>query len=80
MALVAVKRATGRVPRFLIHPCLVKNPFLANYMTKLGGIVACQENADWVLEREGLLVMFPEGIHGAFTPYRQSLQARQVRA
>jgi 1-acyl-sn-glycerol-3-phosphate acyltransferase len=70
MALVGVRRATGRIPRFLIHPCLVKPPFLANYMTKLGGIPACQENADWVLEREGLLGMFPEGIHGAFTPYR----------
>ena len=72
MALVGVHRASGRIPRFLIHPCLIKPPFLANYMTKLGGIVACQENADWVLEREGLLGMFPEGIHGAFTPYRQA--------
>ncbi len=72
MALVGVRRATGRTPRFLVHPCLVKPPFLANYMTKLGGIVACQENADWVLERDELLGMFPEGIHGAFTPYRDA--------
>lgn len=72
MALVGIRRATGRVPRFLIHPCLVKPPFLANYMTKLGGIVACQDNADWVLERDELLGMFPEGIHGAFTMYRDA--------
>ncbi len=72
MALVALHRALGRVPRFLIHPCLVKPPFLANYMTKLGGIIANQENADWVLSREGLLGMFPEGIHGAFTMYRNA--------
>jgi 1-acyl-sn-glycerol-3-phosphate acyltransferase len=72
MALVAVRRATGRIPRFLIHPCLIKPPFLANYMTKLGGIVANQENADWVLSREGLLGMFPEGIHGAFTMYKNA--------
>ena len=72
MALVAIHRAVGRLPRFLIHPCLVKPPFLANYMTKLGGIVANQENAGWVLEREGLLGMFPEGIHGAFTMYRNA--------
>jgi 1-acyl-sn-glycerol-3-phosphate acyltransferase len=70
MALVGVRRATGRIPRFLIHPCLIKPPFLANYMTKLGGIVACQDNADWVLGRGDLLGMFPEGIHGAFTPYK----------
>ena len=72
MGLVGIHRATGRIPRFLIHPCLVKPPFLANYMTKLGGIAACQENADWVLGRDELLGMFPEGIHGAFTPYRQA--------
>jgi len=72
MALVAVHRAVGRVPRFLIHPCLIKPPFLANYMTKLGGIVASNENADWVLSQEGLLGMFPEGIHGAFTMYRDA--------
>ncbi len=72
MALHLLRRETGRIPRFLIHPCLIKMPFLANYMTKLGGIVACQENADWVLEREGLLGMFPEGIAGAFTLYRDA--------
>lgn len=72
MALVAVRRATGRIPRFLIHPCLIKPPFLANYMTKLGGIPACQENADRVLSRDELLGMFPEGIHGAFTMYRDA--------
>jgi 1-acyl-sn-glycerol-3-phosphate acyltransferase len=72
MALVAIHRAVGRIPRFLIHPCLVKLPFLANYMTKLGGILACQENADWVLGNDELLGMFPEGIHGAFTPYRDA--------
>lgn len=72
MALHLLRRETGRIPRFLIHPCLIKHPFLANYMTKLGGIIACQENADWVLGREGLLGMFPEGIGGAFTPYRDA--------
>lgn len=72
MALHLLRRETGRIPRFLIHPCLIKFPFLANYMTKLGGIVACQQNADWVLEREGLLGMFPEGIGGAFTMYRDA--------
>ena len=72
MAVVAVRRAVGRVPRFLIHPCLVKPPFLANYMTKLGGIVASGENADRVLSSGELLGMFPEGIHGAFTLYRDA--------
>jgi 1-acyl-sn-glycerol-3-phosphate acyltransferase/nucleoside-diphosphate-sugar epimerase len=72
MALHLLRRETGRIPRFLIHPCLIKLPFLANYMTKLGGIPACQENADRVLGQEGLLGMFPEGISGAFTLYRDA--------
>jgi len=72
MALHLIARELGRHPRFLIHPCLVKFPFLANYMTKLGGILACQENADWVLGQDELLGMFPEGIHGAFTMYRDA--------
>jgi 1-acyl-sn-glycerol-3-phosphate acyltransferase/nucleoside-diphosphate-sugar epimerase len=72
MALHLLRREIGRIPRFLIHPCLIKFPFLANYMTKLGGLPACQENAEWVLEREGVLGMFPEGIGGAFTLYRDA--------
>jgi len=72
MALQLLVRERGRYPRFLLHPTLTKFPFLANFMTKLGGIMACQENADWVLERGGLVGIFPEGIRGAFTPYRRA--------
>jgi len=72
MALHLIARELGRHPRFLIHPTLIKFPFLANYMTKLGGIIACQENADWVLANDELLGMFPEGIQGAFTMYRDA--------
>jgi 1-acyl-sn-glycerol-3-phosphate acyltransferase len=72
MALHTVVRGIGRYPRFLIHPTLVKFPFLGDYMTKLGGIMACQENADWVLGRDEMVGMFPEGIAGAFTMYRDA--------
>ncbi len=72
MALHLLVRETGRYPRFLLHPTLTKFPFLANFMTKLGGVMACRENADWVLERDGLVGIFPEGIDGAFTPYRRA--------
>jgi 1-acyl-sn-glycerol-3-phosphate acyltransferase/nucleoside-diphosphate-sugar epimerase len=72
MALHLLVREAGRYPRFLLHPTLTKFPFLANFMTKLGGIMACQENADWVLERDGLVGIYPEGIRGAFTPYRRA--------
>ena len=62
----------GRYPRFLIHPGLIKYPFLANFMTKLGGIVACRANGARVLEGDHLLGIFPEGIQGAFRAYRDA--------
>jgi len=72
MALHLIAQKLGRYPRFLIHPTLIKFPFLFNFMTKLGGIVACQENADYVLERDEMLGIFPEGIHGAFMLYKNA--------
>ncbi len=77
MALHAMARRIGRYPRFLIHPTLVKFPFLANYMTKLGGIHACRENAERILGDEGLVAIFPEGIRGAFSLYRNAYRLKK---
>jgi 1-acyl-sn-glycerol-3-phosphate acyltransferase len=68
----SIAGATGRYARFLQHPGLVKLPFLAPYMTRLGGLPPTRENADWVLLRGDLLGVFPEGIRGAFSLYRES--------
>jgi 1-acyl-sn-glycerol-3-phosphate acyltransferase len=67
-----VFQQTGRVPRFLMHPGLVKPPFAFNFMTKIGGVIACQENADFALSRGEMLGVFPEGVGGAFTLYRDA--------
>jgi 1-acyl-sn-glycerol-3-phosphate acyltransferase/nucleoside-diphosphate-sugar epimerase len=72
MALYDLVRRVDRIPRFLIHPSLTKFPFLADFMGKLGGIMACQENGDYVLQRDELLGVFPEGIRGAFTMYKRA--------
>ena len=72
MALHLIARNLGRYPRFLIHPGLIKFPFLFNFHTKLGGIIACQENADYVLGRDEMLAIYPEGIRGAFALYRDA--------
>ena len=74
MAHYLVVKETGRYPRFLVHPSLLKFPFLFSFMTKLGGIVACQKNADYVLERDELMGIYPEGIQGAFTLYHKAYQ------
>lgn len=72
MTLHLLARELKRYPRFLIHPGLIKFPFLFNFHTKLGGVVACQENADRVLERDEILAIYPEGIRGAFSLYRDA--------
>jgi 1-acyl-sn-glycerol-3-phosphate acyltransferase len=77
MALHVIVRRIGRYPRFLTHPGLFKFPFLFNFMTKLGGVVACQRNAAHILESNGLLGVFPEGIHGAFTLYRDAYRLKE---
>jgi 1-acyl-sn-glycerol-3-phosphate acyltransferase/nucleoside-diphosphate-sugar epimerase len=73
MTLLGVLEGTGRIPRFLIHPGVgLRFPFLFNLMSKFGGIIACQQNADRVLAAGELLGVYPEGIRGAFTMYRRA--------
>ena len=73
MTLLTVVERTGRVPRFLIHPGVgLRFPFLFNLMSKLGGVIACQDNGDRVLAAGELLGVYPEGIRGAFTMYRRA--------
>lgn len=77
MALHRVVQKTGRYPRFLTHPGLLKFPFLAIFMTRLGGVVAWQQSADRVLQEDELLGIFPEGIQGAFSLYRNVYQLKE---
>jgi 1-acyl-sn-glycerol-3-phosphate acyltransferase/nucleoside-diphosphate-sugar epimerase len=69
MILHQVAQKVERYVRFLIHPGLTKTPFPFNWW-KLGGVNACQENADYVLQHDELLGYFPEGVQGAFRSYR----------
>src|SRR5205807_4837634 len=79
MTLNLIVRQLKRYPRSLIHPGLIKFPFLFNFHTKLGGVIACQENADYVLERDELLTIYPEGIRGAFSLFRQPYRLKRFR-
>jgi 1-acyl-sn-glycerol-3-phosphate acyltransferase/nucleoside-diphosphate-sugar epimerase len=73
MTLHSVVQGTGRVPRFLIHPGVgMRFPFLFDLMSKLGGVIACHENANRILESGELLGVYPEGIRGAFTMYKRA--------
>jgi 1-acyl-sn-glycerol-3-phosphate acyltransferase len=77
MFLYDVVKRTGRYPRFLIHPNLVKEAFLSPFMERQGGVQACRANADWALERGDLLGYFPEGVEGAFSYYWEAHRLRE---
>lgn len=77
MLLFDLVKHVGRYPRFLIHPTLIKEVFLSDFITKQGGIVACRQNADWVLTSGDLLGYFPEGVEGAFSYYRDAYRLRE---
>lgn len=72
MALHLISRELGRYPRFLIHPTLIKHPVITPYILKLGGVPACRENADRILGKDEILGIFPEGVKGAFSLYRDA--------
>lgn len=65
-----------RVPRFLIIHSLLRTPFLSNFLTKLGGVVASQENAAHLFEQGEIVGLFPEGIRGTFSPYKTTYRLR----
>ncbi len=65
-----------RVPRFLIIHSLLRSPFLSNFLTKLGGVIACQENAARLFEQGELVGIFPEGIRGTFSPLKTTYRLR----
>jgi 1-acyl-sn-glycerol-3-phosphate acyltransferase len=72
MTLHLVLKNTGSVPRFLVHPGLLKFRPIAKFVTRLGGVLACRENAERILEADELLGILPEGVEGAFSLYRDA--------
>ena len=76
MHLSLILKERQRVTRFLIINSLLRFPFLCNFLTKLGGVIASQENAARLFAADNLVGIFPEGIRGAFTPYNRTYKLR----
>jgi 1-acyl-sn-glycerol-3-phosphate acyltransferase len=72
MLKVAIERKhpSGRALRFLVEDFVFHFPFLGAFMNRIGGVRACQDNAQRLLGDEQLVVVFPEGIKGIGKLYK----------
>jgi len=67
----------GLRPRFLMSDWVATSPFSQPLLTRLGGVRACPENAERLLEAGEWIVNFPEGPKGALKPFRERYQLQR---
>lgn len=58
------EQAAHRLSRFLVEDIIQYLPFLGTFFNRVGGVRACQENAERILAQGDLLTVFPEGVKG----------------
>jgi 1-acyl-sn-glycerol-3-phosphate acyltransferase len=68
---VARERPSLGRPRFLVADWLATLPFSQSRLARIGGVRACQENAERLLGAGESVVAFPEGQKGALKPFRE---------
>lgn len=64
-------------PRFFVADWLMTLPFAMPTLTRLGGVRACRENADWLLRNDRFAIVFPEGAKGATKVFRERYQVQR---
>jgi len=64
-------------PRFLVADWLITLPFVQPYLARLGGVRACRENAQRLLESGRFVVAFPEGVKGAAKVFRERYRLKR---
>ncbi len=60
-----------RWPRFMVLDWAFSLPFLSGFMRKVGGVPAGPENATRILNGDGLMMVFPEGVKGTGKPFAE---------
>jgi 1-acyl-sn-glycerol-3-phosphate acyltransferase len=62
---------TSRELRWLAEDSVFHLPFVGAFMSRVGGVRACPENAERLLAKESLVAVFPEGVKGIGKLYRE---------
>ncbi|HET6614110.1 MAG TPA: lysophospholipid acyltransferase family protein [Kofleriaceae bacterium] len=71
MHAVKKEHPARRELRPLIEDLVFHFPYLGVFMNRIGGVRACQENAQRLLEQDQLVAVFPEGEKGVGKLYRE---------
>ncbi|MFT7581912.1 MAG: 1-acyl-sn-glycerol-3-phosphate acyltransferase [Myxococcota bacterium] len=68
---VRFQHPSGRRVRSLVEDFIYHLPWLGNFMTRVGAVRACQENASRLLENDQATLVFPEGVKGIGKLFRK---------
>ena len=63
--------------RWLAEDFVFHTPFAGAWLSRLGAVRACQENAERLLSREAAVGLFPEGVKGISKPFRDRYQLQR---
>ena len=74
---IARARPYEQRPCFLVADWLITLPFVQPYLARLGGVRACRENAERLLENKRWVIAFPEGARGAAKVFRERYQVKR---
>lgn len=58
------EHSTRKDARFLVEDFVYHMPILGSFMYRIGGVRACPENAERLLNTGHLVIVFPEGVKG----------------
>jgi 1-acyl-sn-glycerol-3-phosphate acyltransferase len=74
---VRMHHPAHREVRPLVEDFVYHLPFLGALMARIGGVRACQENAERLLRKDELVAVFPEGVKGIGKLYRYRYQLQR---
>lgn len=63
--------------RFLVADWLITRPFAQPWLTRLGGVRACRENAERLLAKGHPVLAFPEGAKGSAKAFRERYRLKR---
>jgi 1-acyl-sn-glycerol-3-phosphate acyltransferase len=64
-------RRTGRVPRMIADRFVPRLPLVSTWFARNGVVAGTRTNVRRLLERDELVVIFPEGVSGVAKPWRE---------